>query len=183
MRVLIVLVLFFALSPLGAWYYFTAGNGSRMQWVFGSSCNSGSRPITMIYDSDIQSLGVGYTTAVATVMTQWNAPGGSLVCPAATCDPTNATYQRTMTAAAVAAFLANPTPNQIWVVWDSDGSVLSANGVDPNGTILGVGQPINLSPSRPQDICSGILFLNGKLISASASPTLVFQRVLLHELG
>lgn len=179
MRVLIVLVLFFALSPLGAWYYFTAGNGSRMQWVFGSSCNSGSRPITMIYESDIQALGVGYTTAVATVMTQWNAPGGSLVCPAATCDPTNATYQRTMNRTAVAAFLANPTPNQIWVVWDSDGSVLSANGIDPTGSILGVGQPLNLSASRPQDICSGILFLNGTNIGSS----IVFQRVLLHELG
>ncbi|MBL8019857.1 MAG: hypothetical protein JNM27_09345 [Leptospirales bacterium] len=171
-------------TPLFAWYYFTASNGQRQQWVFGSSCNSGSRPITMIYDSDIQSLAAGYQTAITTVMTQWNAPtGGNLLCPTATCSPVS--HQQTMTASAVNNFLNSPTANQIWMVWDTDGTVLRSVGVDPNSSVLGVGLGLNPNSSRPQDLCSGILILNAPLIlsSTTPAPTIRFQQVVLHEIG
>lgn len=178
------LLLLVVSTPLFAWYYFTASNGQRQQWVFGSSCNSGSRPITMIYDSDIQSLAAGYQTAITTVMNQWNAPAGTnLLCPTATCSPTIATYQQTMTASAVNNFLNNPTANQIWMVWDTDGTVLRAVGVDPNSSVLGIGVGLNPNSSRPQDLCSGILILNAPLILSLATPTVRFQQVVLHEIG
>lgn len=185
-RFAIAAILLLLLStPLFAWYYFTASNGQRQQWVFGSSCNtSGSKPITMIYDSDIQGLAAGYQTAITTVMTQWNAPtGGTLLCPTATCSPSNGTYQRTMTASLVNSFLNNPTPNQIWMVWDTDGSVLRSVGIDPNSSVLGVGVGLDMNSSRPQDLCSGILLLNAQLILSLASPTVRFQQVTLHEIG
>jgi len=165
-------------TPLFAWYYFTASNGQRTQWIWGSSCNSGSRPITVKYDTDIPA---GYNANIATVLGAWNgvAGVGNIFCPVATCSI--AANQTTMSLSAVKSFLANPTPNQVWLVWDSDGSIFNYIGVDPSSSVLGIGIGVGLSNSRPQDICSGILFLNGYSGNISSSNT--FQRVLLHELG
>ncbi|MCE9600361.1 MAG: matrixin family metalloprotease [Spirochaetia bacterium] len=172
-----VILLLFS-TPLFAWYYFTTAGGLRQQWVFGTSCNtSGSRPITMIYDADLPGT---FQAAIAPVIVQWNTPtGGNLLCPVGTCAPTNPTYQRTMDATAVSNFVSSPTSNQIWLVWDSDGSVLRSVGIDPTSGVLGIGVGLDANSSRPQDLCAGVLLLNG----TSISTTTRFQQVSIHEIG
>lgn len=178
MRRALVLLLVAAVlpAPVFAWYYFTARNGSRTQWVFGSSCNTGSRPIVMFYDSDLP---VAYYTAGGTAVSSWNtaAGGTNLLCPNATC--TQGTHSISMSVSAVSNFLRSPTANAIWVVYDTDGSVLSSYGVDPSSTVLGVGTGLSYNSARPQDICSGILIINANNISTAA----IYQKVFIHEVG
>lgn len=178
-RAALILLLSFLPAPVFAWYYFTARNGARTQWVFGSSCNSGSRPIVMFYDVDLPG---AYGTAGGAAITNWNTHAGgaaNLLCPVATCDPAVATYQKTMNATAVSNFLRNPTANAIWVVWDTDGSVLSSYGVDASSNLLGVGTGLSYNSARPQDICSGLLIMNASGIGSAA----IYQKVFIHELG
>jgi len=132
----------------------------------------------MFYDVDLPA---AYGTAGGTAITSWNtaAGGSNLLCPTATCDPSSGTYQKTMTASAVANFLRSPTANAIWVVYDTDGSVLSSYGVDPSSTVLGVGTGLSFNSARPQDICSGILIINANNISTAA----IYQKVFIHEVG
>lgn len=163
-------------GPAFAWYYFTARNGARTQWVFGTSCNSGSRPIVMFYDTDLPGT---YFTAGGLAIDSWNSAAGgtNLLCPSGTC--TQANRSVTMTSTAVANFLRSPTANAIWVVYDTDGSVLSSYGVDASSNVLGVGTGLSYNSARPQDICSGVLIINAANISSAA----IYQKVFIHELG
>lgn len=163
-------------APLFAWYYFTARNGMRTQWVFGSSCNTGSRPIVIYYDSDLPG---AYYTAGGTAINDWNSAAGgtNLLCPNASC--TQGTHSITMSVSAVSNFLRSPTANAIWVVYDTDGSVLRSYGVDPSGGLLGMGTGMSYNSARPQDICSGLLIMN----AANIPNALTYQKVFLHELG
>ena len=72
LAVLIILAVLLP-APAFAWYYFTARNGLRTQWIFGSSCNSGSRPIVMFYDSDLPA---AYFTAGGLAIDDWNTAAG-----------------------------------------------------------------------------------------------------------
>ena len=165
-------VFFVATSgPLFAWYFFTSAGGERMQWVFGSSCNPGARPIVVRFDTDTPS-SAAYTTAINTVLTQWNNPQGhniNLLVRGSDVSIPVETY---------AVFLSNPVPNQIWVAYDRDGSILRYLGAS-SGTILGYGLPFTMDAGRPQDICSGLVVLNDHAIIDSAE----FQKTILHELG
>lgn len=169
-------------QPLFAWYYFTSSAGERQQWVFGTSCNAATQ-ITPIFDTDIPSQ--PRTNVIPGILTEWNnaATGRTLY--------GTAQYTVTMSASAVNAFLNSPTTGQLWVVWDTDGSVLSSLGVDPSGTILGVGLPLTPDSSRPADICAAVLILNAStsfLPTSAATCTTVgtcqtFAFTLLHEMG
>ena len=70
--------------------------------------------------------------------------------------------------------------------------MLQSLGVDPTGTILGVGLPLTLDASQPADICAAILILNAStsfLPTSAAGCTgtsgscTTFEFTLLHEMG
>jgi len=167
-------------SPVFAWYYFTASNGERTQWIFGASCNPASKPITIFYDPRIAALGSTYVTAFGSAISEWNGPSGSdLLCPTTACNPTSGNFQKTMNASTVNGFLASPVANQVWVVWDTDGSIFRSLGMDPSGGEIGFGAGLGMNSARPQDICSGILLLNAARISSAS----ILQKVVLHEFG
>lgn len=175
---LAALVLFFAAAgPAFAWYFFVASNGQRLQWVFGSSCNANARPIKVYFDSD--------TTAtqkllIDSIINDWNQPHGN--------PSMNLLFKQsgstTITTAQAIAFLQSPLANQIWVVYDTDGSMLASLGVSSNA-VLGIGLPLALNSARPQDICSGLIILNGRSGGAIANDGLgiEFKKTVLHELG
>lgn len=165
---------FAAIFPVSAWYYFSAKNGQRMQWVFGSSCNPNARGsgIPVYRDNDLPAT---FNANVAAVIADWNAPVTTPIF-----NTTVTTYSQNMSPTIVTNFLNNPVPGQIWIVWDSDGTVLNSLGQDSTGGLLGIGIPLTISASRPQDICSGILILNALNINSS---TTLFQKTLLHEIG
>lgn len=166
-----------SLQPVQAWYTFIATNSNRMQWIFGGGCNSTARPISVLHDSRHPALYTG--TAIPNVKTAWNTATGTAIVNTASLTISGNGGQ--MTLSYVQAFLDNPTPGQIWVVWDTDGSIFNYIGVDPNAGVLGVGVPLVLDKSRPQDICAGIVFMNGSLIgNANANR---YTWTLKHELG
>lgn len=171
-------------EPLSAWYYFTTNAGERQRWVFSSSCNPASQ-ITPIFDTDFPT-GNLRTNIIPALLTEWNnaASGRTLY--------GSAQFTVNMTSSAANAFMNAPTAGQLWVVWDTDGSVLRSLGVDPTGTILGVGLPLTMDVSRPADVCAAILVLNastsflptsaGNCTATSGSCT-TFEFTLLHEMG
>lgn len=163
-----------SVEPVQAWYTFMAGNSVRMQWIFGSSCNTTSRPITILHDADDP----WYAGNFSNVRTAWNTATGTAIFNLA--DPVISGNGGQMTLTYVLAFLQNPTPGQIWIVWDSDGSIYNYLGVDPNSGVLGIGVPLALDGNRPQDICSGIVLMNGKILPYSAGR---YTWTLKHELG
>ena len=167
-------------TPLMAWYYFTASNGQRQQWVFGKSCNAAARPIKILVDADTPS---NFRAVIApgadTILEQWNTPFDLTV----NLFDTNISAGTTMDLTAVYSFLDSPVPNQVWIVYDKDGGLFSALGLD-NLQILGVGIPLSLNDSRPADICSGIMLVNGYLINRTfTKPEEEFKKTVLHELG
>ena len=183
----LLLAALFAWPSIGkAWFFFIAKNGQRQQWVFGQGCNSSSRPITVTYDIDDPSKTSPTTfgDSVKYVHDQWNQAGSldlNLV-PTITTPATDITYFE-MTPSSVNSFLSNPTPGVIRVVWDSDASILTNLGVDKEA-VLGVGLPLAIDSSRPNEICSGILILNGWLINTAGGNAQKFYRyTLMHEIG
>ncbi len=169
------LFIFIAVTPVFAWYYFTASNGQRNQWVFSSSCNSNARPIAVYYDSDTPAAVIA---AIMSVHTNWNQPFGM-----ASINLLGAPdYTKTITSAQVASILGNPASisGQIWVAWDTDGTVLASLGVDPSSNILGIGLDLGASAIRPQDICAGLVLLNAMTIGTSVP---YYKSTLLHEIG
>ncbi|MCB1303123.1 MAG: hypothetical protein KDK37_02545, partial [Leptospiraceae bacterium] len=172
-----------------AWFFFIAKNGQRQQWVFGQGCNSSSRPITVTYDTDDPSNGGGasntlYKNSIQQVHNEWNQDPSlnlNLINDINTVS-TDITYFE-MTPSSVNSFLSNPTPGVIRVVWDSDASILTNLGVDKEA-VLGVGLPLAIDSSRPNEICSGILILNGWLINTAGGNAQKFYRyTLMHEIG
>ena len=158
-----------ATTPLFAWYFFTSPGGDRMQWVFGTSCNaSGARPIQVRFDTDTPG---SYAAAITALLADWNTAAGTNTLLARAGDTT-------ISVATYAAFLSAPQANQIWVAYDLDGSILSYLGVSSN-SILGIGLPLATNPARPQDICSGLIVLNGKSLASGAE----YGKTLLHEMG
>ncbi|HBS05187.1 MAG TPA: hypothetical protein DEA96_09495 [Leptospiraceae bacterium] len=169
-----------------AWFFFIAQNGLRQQWVFGSGCNSSSRPITVTYDTDDPSNGnIVYGNLVKSVHDEWNQDSGSNVniMTDITTNGANITYFA-MNVNSVNAYLQNPTPGLIRVVYDADGAVLRNLGVDPDN-VLGIGVPLAIDSSRPNEICSGIMILNGHLLDSlgSTQKQQYYRYTLLHELG
>lgn len=172
-------------QPLFAWYYFTTSGGERQRWVFSSSCNAAAQ-ISPIFDSDIPAATRG--TVIPAILAEWNTAAGVTLYGAAA-------FSVSMTSSVTNAFINAPTAGQLWVVWDTDGTVLSSLGVDPTGSILGVGLPLTIDASRPADICAAILILNGtnsvlaggsSLGAAScgaAGSCTLFEFTLLHEMG
>ena len=172
--------LFLWVGPLFAWYYFISqSNGERLQWVFGSSCNTNARPITLTVDTSIPT---GYKNTINVdanhIVTQWNNPFGQNI------NLLNSTLSSgaSLSAAEVSAYVSSPTAGEIRIVYDSDSSLFSGLGLDPS-TVLGVGLPLAMNPARPQDICAGIIILNGPLFGAFTTPANEFKKTLLHELG
>lgn len=172
-----------------AWFFFIAKNGQRQQWVFGQGCNSSSRPITVTYDTDDPSNGgtatnTLYKNSIQHVHNEWNQDPSlnlNLINDINTVS-TDITYFQ-MTLSSVNSFLSNPTPGVIRVVWDSDASILTNLGVDKEA-VLGVGLPLAIDSSRPNEICSGILILNGWLINtAGGNARNYYQYTLMHEIG
>ncbi len=170
-------------APANAWYYFTAGNGERERWAFESSCNTASS-ITPLFDSDIPTNARG--NIVQGVLDQWN---GTISNRTLFASPS---YDQSFDASGTTAFINSPVAGQLRVVWDTDGSVLRALGADPTSGILGIGIPLNLNTSRPQDICAATLVLNASnsSLSTSASSCLtvsgtctLYEYTLLHEIG
>ncbi len=166
-----------SLQPVQAWYAFIAGNSQRMQWVFGSSCNTNARPISLLRDSRHPVLYSG--TAIPNVKTAWNNATGTTIVNAADLQISGNGGQ--MTLPYVQAFISNPTPGQVWVVWDVDGSIFNYIGVDPSSGVLGIGVPLALDKNRPQDICAGIIFMNKTLITDTNAGR--YTWTLKHELG
>ena len=170
-----------------AWFFFIAKNGMRQQWVFNSGCNPNSRPITVTYDTDDPSNGSAtYGALVKQVHDEWNQDGGLNIniMTDITTAGANITYYQ-MDVNAVNAYLQNPQPGVIRVVWDADGAVLQNLGVDPEN-VLGIGVPLAIDNNRPNEICSGLMILNGQLIGSLASPTSrqqYYRYTLMHELG
>lgn len=181
---------FFAIlspSTVKAWFFFIAQNGMRQQWVFGSGCNSSSRPITVTYDSDDPSNGdIIYGNLIKSVHDEWNQDSGANVniLTDITTNGANITYF-TMDVSAVNSFLRNPTPGIIRVVYDDNGSVLQSLGIDPDSGVLGIGVPLAIDSSRPNEICSGLMILNGKSFNSmtAANKEKYYHYTLLHELG
>lgn len=176
----------YAPGTVHSWFFFIAQNGLRQQWVFGSGCNSSSRPISVTYDTDDPSNGnITYGNLIKSVHDEWNQDGGANVniLTDITTNGANITYFA-MDANSVNAFLRNPTAGVIRVVWDADGAVLRNLGVDPD-SVLGIGVPLAIDNSRPNEVCSGLMILNGELIgSLSALQQQQYYRyTLLHELG
>ncbi|MCR9144016.1 MAG: hypothetical protein NXI24_17345 [bacterium] len=168
-------------QPLFAWYYFTTAAGERQRWVFGTSCNAATQ-ITPIFDTDIPTQ--PRATVIPAILTEWNnAANVSLYA--------SAQYTVSMNASNANAFINSPTSGELWVVWDTDGSVLRSLGVDPSGTILGVGLPLTPNPAAPADVCAAILILNAStsfLPTSAATCTTAgtcqtFAFTLLHEMG
>lgn len=178
----VFLILFLVLAqPVFAWYYFTTNAGARMRWVFSSSCNSASQ-ISPIFDSDIPTS--ARANVIPAILTEWNNAAGVTLYG-------SASYSVSMSASVANSFINSPVAGQLWVVWDTDGSVLRSLGVDPTGSILGVGLPLTMDASRPADICAAILVLNAStsfLPNSVATCTVAgtcqtFEFTLLHEMG
>lgn len=170
--------------PGNAWFFFIAKNGMRQQWVFNSGCNPNSRPITVTYDTDDPSNGNPlYGDEVQEVHNEWNQDGGlNLNLMTDINVPGTDIIYKTMDVNAVNSYLQNPEPGVIRVVWDADGAVLQNLGVDPEN-VLGIGVPLAIDNNRPNEVCSGLMILNGFLINQTVSPRGYYRFTLLHELG
>jgi len=169
--------LLFLPSSAFAWFPFIASNGQPSKWVWNTSCNSGSRPITVVYDA---AMNVSWMkdSVIPGVHTSWNSGLVTSLFQSPSYSASNSTIS------SVNSYMRSPPANTIRVVWDSDGSIFSFFGI-PTSSVLGIGLGFNTSSSRPQDICSGMVLLNGNKISNDA-PVLKDRYLyftLQHELG
>lgn len=167
-------VLLFLPSSAFAWFPFIASNGQPSKWVWNSSCNSGSRPIAVIYDKEIQD--EGFDSVVDAVHNSWNVGLNADLFQSQSYSTSNSTVS------SVNNYMRLPPANTIRVVWDSDGSIFSFFGI-PTDSVLGIGLGFNTNSSRPQDICSGMVLLNGALISSDSEKEKLLYFTLQHELG
>jgi hypothetical protein len=171
--------------PAGAWYYFTATNGRRTQWVFDAAPNNNSRPINIYVDSDTPTAPANLQDLISTeILPDWNGPLTNPIFSTALVTGT------TMTSSAVNAYLSNPEPNRIWIVHDTDGSILASLGLTST-SILGLGLSLT-SSSEPHKIYSGIVIINASVIASSSDGNSIidtvaeqnlYQGTVLHELG
>ena len=165
-----------------AWFFFIAKNGLRQQWVFSSGCNPSARPIKVTYDTDDPSNGsITYWKIIKGIHDEWNQQSASPLnlMTQITTNGANIEYQE-MSVSAVNAYLQNPVAGTIRVVYDSNGDVLRNLGIDPQN-ILGIGLPLAMDSNRPNEICSGLMILNGSLLN-NLGPV-YYRYTLLHELG
>ncbi len=177
-KVILLMTLLLCAPAMLAWFYFNASNGERMQWIFGSSCNTASRPLRIVVDSDTPAAFQTKLTESGGVIEQWNNPAGTFINLLDTTIDT-----ATMDASAIAEFSRSPTTNRMWIAYDSTGELIAAQGIDP-GTVLGVAFPLTPNASRPQDICAAIIIINGARISTTfATPALGYKKTVLHEVG
>lgn len=167
-------VLLFLPSSAFAWFPFIASNGQPSKWVWNSSCNSGSRPIAVIYDKEIQD--EGFDSVVDAVHNSWNVGLNADLFQSQSYSASNSTVS------SVNNYMRLPPANTIRVVWDSDGSIFSFFGI-PTDSVLGIGLGFNTNSSRPQDICSGMVLLNGALIGSDLEKEKLLYFTLQHELG
>lgn len=182
---LALLVLSGLVSPLFAWYYFTASNGSRKAWVLNSSCNSGNSQISIYVDSDTPANRQNTLNTVTAygkgIIQDWNEPfaGGSNSLISTTLDTSTS-----MDANSVVNYNSNPVAGRIWIVYDSTGDVFSTFGVDPDSGVLGIGLSYEMDGSNPQNICSGLILINAHFINSNyADPVRMYKYTTLHELG
>ncbi len=153
-------------AELNAWYYFTASNGLRCQWP------SASLPLTVYVDSDYSFSPGIITDGSSGVLDQWNKPFGNSL------SIFNTGYSTTaMLLDAVKAYLRSPINRTVWIVHDTDGSILTYLGASKI-SVYGLGIPL-CSSSSPNTIISGIIIMNGYLISSET----MYKKVLLHEIG
>jgi len=177
------LALFLAGAPLAAWYYFVTSGGERAQWTWNSTCNPNARPIQLFVDSDTpaayQEEINGVSATGTNIIDNWNNPQGKAINLFNTAVDNNAT----MSVSYINSFLNNPVKNRVIIVYDSDGSIFNALGADPT-RVLGLGVPMPyFLDLKDRNICSGIVFMNGWLISRGTSAVNEFKKTLLHELG
>lgn len=165
-------------SSAFAWFPFIASNGQPTKWVWNTSCNPESRPIAVIYDAAMDPATSAWMLNVPTdVHFSWNAGLSLPLFQSPIFAPSNSTVS------SVSTYLRSPPANTIRVVWDADGSILSSLGV-PMGSVLGIGLGFSTYSIRPQDICSGMVLLNGPLIeSYGGSKDRYLYFTLQHELG
>lgn len=168
-------VLLFLPSSAFAWFPFIASNGQPSKWVWNSSCNSGIRPIAVIYDA---AMNVAWMNAsvIPGVHTSWNSGLVTSLFQSPNYSASNSTIS------SVNSYMRSPPANTIRVVWDSDGSIFSFFGI-PTSSVLGIGLGFNTNSSRPQDICSGMVLLNGALIGSDLEKEKLLYFTLQHELG
>lgn len=169
-------VLLFLPSSAFAWFPFIASNGQPSKWVWNTSCNSGSRPITVIYDA---AMNVAWMngSVIPEVHTSWNSGLITSLFQSPNYSASNSTIS------SVNSYMRSPPANTIRVVWDSDGSIFSFFGI-PTDSVLGIGLGFNTNSSRPQDICSGMVLLNKALIeSYGGFKDRYLYFTLQHELG
>lgn len=163
-------------SSVFAWFPFIASNGQPMKWVWNSSCNPESRPIAVIYDA---SMNVSWMkdNVIPAVHSSWNAGLATSLFQ----NPNYSVFNSTVSS--VNSYMRSPVPNTILIVWDADGSILSSFGV-PTESVLGIGLGFSMNSLRPQDICSGMVLLNGgRINSYGMSKDRILYAVLQHELG
>jgi len=191
-RIIFLLLVCVFATPLFSWYYFTASNKKRKQWVFSSSCNTNARPIKIYYDTDLPTdlVITNTSTSITNVINNYNSIFTTeLLCNTTTCTPYSAPYQRALSVSSVQLFVKNPEPGNLWVVWDADGAVLNYFGLDssPSAGLLGIGLNLTPSSSNPHHICSGLLILNAKTINNTSQlmseRTRRLQFTFMHELG
>lgn len=171
-------VLLFLPSSAFAWFPFIASNGQPSKWVWNSSCNSGSRPIAVIYDAAMDPATNAWMLNIASgVHSSWNVGLNSPLFLSPDYASSNSTIS------SVNSYMRSPPANTIRVVWDSDGSIFSFFGI-PTDSVLGIGLGFNTNSSRPQDICSGMVLLNKALIeSYGGFKDRYLYFTLQHELG
>lgn len=182
----VMLLALLAISPAEAWYYFVANNSERTQWVFNSSCNPGSGSINLYVDSDTPAAEQNSLHTTTTwgppVITDWNEPfsGASIGLI-----NTSINTSISMTSSTVVSFHNSPTAGQLWIVYDSDGSVFSTFGLDPTSGILGVGVTYSLDGSNPHHVCAGLVLINALFINANygGMATRQYKVTALHEIG
>ncbi len=173
LKIAAVAVFFASAVPAFAWYFFTGPLGDRMQWVFSTSCNPKARPITIRFDSDTTNI-PAVAGAITAVLNDWNNPQGKAI--NLLNNPVGS--EVSMPVSVYASYLSNPTAGEIWVAYDTDGSILRYLGISSN-SILGVGLPLGMSGGKSQDICSGLVVINGQSVTTATQ----YRQTLLHELG
>lgn len=171
-----IAVVSFLPSSAFAWFPFIASNGQPSKWVWNSSCNSGSRPIAVIYDA---AMNVSWMkdSVIPGVHASWNSGLNTSLFQSPNYSASNSTIS------SVNSYMRSPPANTIRVVWDADGSILSSFGVSTD-SVLGIGLGFNTDNGRPQDICSGMVLLNRALIESNGGfKDRYLYFTLQHELG
>ncbi len=186
-RITPVILIILAVSCLlvesaNSWYYFTTRGGARMQWIFNGGNNPNPRPIEIIIDDDTP---LSVQGLISNVIGEWNTPFSETLNLLGAFSTGQA-----MDAAASQGYLKNPEPGKIWIVHDTDGSVLASFGLGPSN-VLGLGLAIT-SAGAPSQIYSGLVIINADFVAGysngntlidTASELSLYQGTLLHEMG